>query len=199
MDLDFAGYNIGMERGGVVVLKDHDARWAPCFLCVADLIRATLAPYKMDLHHIGSTSIPGIKAKPILDILGVVEDMGAFERQRPKLEYLGFVWKGEHGIPGRRYCVLYNAEKTVGYLHFHTFRRINPEADAHILFRDYLRAFDGRAKQYEKLKDTLAVIYASERDKYTSAKDALVQTLLREAQAWKQATDPSPATIFTSS
>jgi len=191
MDVDFGGYNIGMERGGVVVLRDHDARWAPCFRCVAAVIRTTLEPYKMELHHIGSTSIPGIKAKPILDILGLVEDIEAFERQHPKLEQLGFVWKGEYGIPGRRYCVLHNAEKTVGYLHLHTFRRTHPEADAHILFRDYLRAFDEKAKQYEKLKETLAVMYASERDKYTSAKDTLMQTLLREAQAWKQATDPN--------
>ncbi len=191
MDVEFGGYNIGMERGGVVVLKDHDARWAPCFRRVADLIRVALEPYNMELRHIGSTSIPGIKAKPILDILGVVEDMEAFERQRPKLEHLRFVWKGENGIPDRRYCVLHNAEKTVGYLHFHTFHRGNPEADAHILFRDYLRAFEEKAKQYEKLKEALAVIHASERDKYTSAKDALVQTLLREAQAWKQATDPN--------
>lgn len=185
MDVDFGGYNIGMERGGVVVLKDHDFRWATCFQHVAELIRSTVQPYNMDLHHIGSTSIPGIKAKPILDILGVVEDVEAFETQRPRLERLGFLWKGEHGILGRRYLVLCNAERTVGYLHLHTFHRTHPAAYAHILFRDYLLAFDEKARRYEKLKGALAVTYASERDKYTSAKDALVQTLLREAEAWK--------------
>lgn len=186
MDIDFEKYNLGMKRGGTVVLADHQDGWTECFDAVAKAIGAGLAPYAMELHHVGSTAIPGIQAKPILDILAVFGDVKAFGAQQEKLEALGFVWKGEYGVPGRRYCTKYNDDETVGYVHFHGFEKGHPEVEAHLVFRDYLRKFPAKAKDYEALKQELAIKFSAQRKDYTDGKAACVKSLVSEALAWKQ-------------
>ena len=101
-----------MPRDGSVMLADHESGWAVCYQSVASQIADGLRPDKIELHHMGSTSIFGLKAKPILDILGVFDNIAAFDALQSKIEELGFVWKGEYGIAGRRYCVLYNEDQS---------------------------------------------------------------------------------------
>ena len=91
--------NVGMSRKAVS-LSRHSENWFRAFTIANETLRKQI-PANLELHYIGSTSIPNIHAKPILDVLGVVPSIEAFDSHRPELEALGFVWKGEYGIANR--------------------------------------------------------------------------------------------------
>lgn len=86
MPADMALFNLGMSRDSTVSLFEHQDIWDEAFEVLSLDVAALLAPYRLTLHHVGSTAIPGIKAKPILDVLGVVDNLVQFDLYRSKLE-----------------------------------------------------------------------------------------------------------------
>lgn len=175
--IDFSAYRLGMGREGVA-LSPHFPLWLEAFRRFESAFSPRLAGSGIELHHIGSTSIPGIKAKPILDVMGVVDDIELFDSYKPSVENAGFRWKGEHGIPGRRYSVLYDAEEKRGFVHLHVFERKHPEVASHLFFRDCLRGDPQLAREYGFLKESLEIKFAGERAKYTEAKAEFIQGVL---------------------
>lgn len=130
--------NVGMSRKAVS-LSPHNENWFKAFAIANATLRKQI-PANLELHHIGSTSIPNIHAKPILDVLGIVPSIEAFDSHRSELEALGFAWKGEYGISNRRYCVLYDENEEFGLIHLHVFAKADREVEKHLVFRDYLRS-----------------------------------------------------------
>lgn len=176
--------DLGMSRKAVSLVP-HNGDW----LKVYSLIEATLTEHlscDIKLHHIGSTSIPGIHAKPILDILGVVPSIEGFEHSRSELESFGFIWKGEYGIKGRRYGVLNDESNETNLIHLHVFSKSDREVEKHLLFRDYLRTFADAAKRYEELKKKLVAAQAENRVNYSEGKSELIVSLIDEAMKWKK-------------
>jgi GrpB-like predicted nucleotidyltransferase (UPF0157 family) len=148
-----------------------------------------LGPVLIGLHHIGSTAIPGIKAKPILDLLGVVSSLGALEEKNGDLEGLGYVVRGERGIPRRRYFTRgTNGERSH---HLHCFMQGDPEIDRRLVFRDYLISHPEVARAYEKLKEELAVRFPNDSDAYCDAKGPFILHVEELARLWRSA-DPGP-------
>lgn len=176
--------NLGMSRK-TVSLSPHNPNWSEAFH-VADKILKGQVSADLDLHHIGSTSIPGIHAKPILDILGVVPSIEVFDSHQADLAALGFVCKGEYGITGRRYCVLYDESAEVGLIHLHVFAKADHEVTRHLVFRDYLRASPTASSRYEELKIKLADAHSSARTNYSEGKSELIAQLLGEAFEWRR-------------
>ncbi len=176
--------SLGMNRE-TVSLSPYTPNWSKAFSIADDVIRKKIS-LGLELHHIGSTSIPNIHAKPILDILGIVPSIKAFDSNRSDLEALGFVWKGEYGIANRRYCVLYDDCEEVGLIHLHVFAKADHEVERHLVFRDYLRASPEASSRYQELKKKLVESHSGVRANYSEGKSELITQLLREAFQWKK-------------
>lgn len=155
--------------------------WRTQFEQEAQKLKQVFGDILLAVHHIGSTSVPGLSAKPIIDLMPVVrkiEDVDAFQ---PAMEVLGYEARGENGLPGRRYFQKGGDQRTH---HVHIYEKENPEISRHLLFRDYLRCHPARAKVYGDLKEHLARLYPFNIEAYITGKHDLVQELEQEAMQW---------------
>jgi len=149
---------------------------------LADRLRV-LGPNLRDVHHIGSTSVPGLAAKPIIDLMPLVASLEELDRARGLVEALGYSWHGELGIPGRRYCALTD-ESGARRAQLHFFRWDSPHAVRHIAFRDYLRAHPDVARAYEGEKRRARDAHPGDSHAYSDEKAAWVGAREAEAVAW---------------
>ena len=178
--------------GEAIVLAPHDAAWAAVFAREAAAISAALSDVGIELHHIGSTSIPGIVAKPVIDMLGVVASLDALDARADRLAALGYEALGEFGIPGRRYFRRNAADGTRTH-QLHAFAEGAGDVARHLDFRDYLRAFPEEAAAYETLKRELASRCGSDMRAYSDGKTEFIRAAERRAAAWKGARDTRTA------
>jgi GrpB-like predicted nucleotidyltransferase (UPF0157 family) len=133
----------------------YDDRWPDTFRMETDHLVHILEPGAISIHHIGSTSVPGLCAKPVIDILVEAPDLAAVDQAAPDLERRRYMAKGEYGIPGRRYFSR-PATPSESKVHIHAFRRGSAHVERHLQFRDYLRAHPTVAARYCALKQRLA-------------------------------------------
>ena len=121
-----------------ITVVNYDPEWPRQFQAEAARIRAVLGDNCTAIYHIGSTAVPGLAAKPILDIMPVVENLEAVDRAAPAFEAMGYEYLGEFGIPGRRYLRKGGDERTH---QLHIFARTDrANITRHLAVRDYLRA-----------------------------------------------------------
>jgi GrpB-like predicted nucleotidyltransferase (UPF0157 family) len=185
-EIAFEKYHLGMLQDKVS-LSEHRSEWKSCFDLVSAFLTKTVTNDETQIHHVGSTAIPFIKAKPILDIMVVVPKLSGFDSKQEEIENFGFTWKGEYGISGRRYCVKYNSKQTIGFVHLHAFEAADTEVERHLLFRDYLLAFPTVAQEYSKLKNHSLEKYSGQREAYTESKSKFIQSVIERARSWKSA------------
>ncbi|MFI8685272.1 GrpB family protein [Rossellomorea sp. NPDC077527] len=134
------------------------------------------------IHHIGSTSVPGLAAKPIIDILIEVPGLESIDDRIKEFNQLDFVGKGENGIPNRRF--FYKGEGNDRAVHLHIFPYGIQHVIRHLAFRDYLREHDGEARRYGELKSSLAKKFPHDIEGYIHGKDQFVKDLERKALNW---------------
>src|SRR5579872_2938376 len=115
-----------------IVVVPYNPDWPKIFEDEALKIKKALGANCLAVHHIGSTSVPGLSAKPVIDMIGVVKTP---EEAIKPLEYLGFKYKGEYNIPMRYY---FNRSEGVD-TNLHVYAEGHPEIELNLLFRDYLR------------------------------------------------------------
>ncbi|MBN1890210.1 MAG: GrpB family protein [Thermoflexales bacterium] len=165
---------IGLERD-VVRLVSYHPGWPRLFEEEKARLQAAVGAYVLDIQPIGSTSIPGGVAKPIIDIGIAVESFeGAFVCVGP-MERLGYEYGGENGIPRRHYFVKRVPDTTH---HVHMFEESNPAWGNHILFRDYMRKHPAAVEEYTALKLALAERFPRDRGAYTDGKAAFIERIL---------------------
>ncbi len=157
-----------------VELTKPNSAWPQLFTDAANEIKAILKDNCVDIHHIGSTAIPNIYAKPIIDMLPVVKDIRSIDALNPKFEALGYSCMGEYGIPGRRY---YQKSKTKRTHHVHLFEQGSAEIQRHLAFRDFMRGHQDYAKAYSVLKCCLADVFLYDIDNYVNAKNSFIQII----------------------
>jgi GrpB-like predicted nucleotidyltransferase (UPF0157 family) len=172
-----------MELKKMIVVVSHDPDWITQFESEARRIKQVAGDAVLRIHHIGSTAIPGMKAKPIIDLLLEVGSLEALDRKAPIIESLGYEAMGEFGIPGRRYFRLDDAAGRRTH-QVHSFASGAPDVLRHIAFRDYMHAHPLAAAEYGSLKERLAEAYPHDRDAYNQGKDALVKEHERRALVW---------------
>jgi GrpB-like predicted nucleotidyltransferase (UPF0157 family) len=168
-----------------ITLIPHDPEWAEVFAREAAAIRTSGIQQEIlaAIHHIGSTAIPGIRAKPIIDILCAVTDLARLDANRADMERLGYEVMGEFGIPGRRYYRK-NAPSGMRTHQIHAFQIGDPQIARHLAFRDFLRAHPEFAAEYDALKERLAEQFPTDLSQYTDGKDAFIQEIDRRAGVW---------------
>ena len=169
---------IGLGRY-TVRLEPHHEGWAELFEAERLRLKAVLGD-GVTVEHIGSTSIPGLKAKPILDIGVGVEDFDAAFAFVEPLKALGYTFRGEQGIPRRHYFVKGPDDNRTHHLHM--LERTNTEWRKLLFFRDYLRAHPEALGQYQQLKMQLAKQFPKDREAYTDGKNTFIQSILNRAE-----------------
>jgi GrpB-like predicted nucleotidyltransferase (UPF0157 family) len=169
-----------------VEVVPHNPQWRDAFAAEAKHVAAALGENVVAIHHIGSTAIPNIYAKPVIDLLVEVRDITEVDGQRAAMESLGYEVLGEYGIPGRRYFRKDN-QAGVRTHHIHAFAAGSAEVVRHLAFRDYMIAHPGEAQRYSELKRKLAAEHPQSMDGYMDGKDDFIKAIDRRAAQWRTA------------
>jgi GrpB-like predicted nucleotidyltransferase (UPF0157 family) len=168
---------IGLEDGRVLVAS-YSMEWPRFFAEEKSRLLTVVGDYVLDVQHVGSTSVPGLAAKPIVDIAIAVRN---FEESgvcvRPIVE-LGYEFKGENAIPRRRYF----ERGSPTSFHLHINEIFSRAWENQILFRDYLIRHSDVAQDYAAIKIALARQFPFDRDSYLAAKGPFIERVLRRAR-----------------
>jgi GrpB-like predicted nucleotidyltransferase (UPF0157 family)/Ser/Thr protein kinase RdoA (MazF antagonist)/GNAT superfamily N-acetyltransferase len=159
-----------MQKIDRVEIKPYDANWPNIFKAEAALIKAALGDNCIEIHHIGSTSVPGLAAKPVIDMIPVVRDIMLVDTANPKMAALGYEIKGEYGMLFRRYF-----KKIVANIH--VYEQGSGEIDRCIKFRDRMCTHKADQDEYAQLKKALAEKYPHDILSYCFGKDAFVAAI----------------------
>lgn len=173
-----------MERVAVV---EHDPEWAQAYLREAGRVRAVLGPLAVAVEHIGSTAVPGLVAKPIIDLLVGVRTLDDAPACVTRIAELGYEYVAafEEVMPYRRF--FRRDLHGVRTHHLHLVERTHPFFTEHVALRDYLRVHPDDARRYGDLKRELASAHPSDIHAYMDGKDALIRELNASALAWLRA------------
>ncbi len=166
-----------------VEVVPHNPAWKDAYEIEAARIARALGDLVVAVHHIGSTAIPGIVAKPILDILLEVSNTDRLDDETAALEGLWYEAKGEFGIPGRRYFRK-NDAAGIRTHQVHAFQAGSGQVGRHLAFRDYMLAHPADARTYGALKQRLAHEHPDDIEAYMDGKNAYVKEQERKATAW---------------
>lgn len=170
-----------------LVVTAPQVAWLSAFARESERISQALGDIDHEVHHIGSTSIKGVFAKPIIDMLLLVASLGELDARTQRLESAGYEAKGEYGIPRRRYFRLHSA-LGIRTHHLHAFVRGSEGAIRHLAFRDYMNQRPEAARAYSMLKRELAATYPNDNDSYIAGKDAFIKQHESLALAWRGST-----------
>ncbi|MDP9364356.1 MAG: GrpB family protein [Chloroflexota bacterium] len=162
-----------------VVLVDADPAWPGTFTRIRERVASALGDLTLAIDHVGSTAVPGLPAKPIVDV-DVVVPVGGVSEAIERLATLGYVHRGDLGVAGRE---AFARPPGTPPHHLYVCARDAPECRRHLVFRDYLRAHPDVALAYADLKKELARRFRDDRAAYSQAKSAFVEDVLRRAGA----------------
>lgn len=164
-----------------IVIEAYDPEWPRLYEQARAEICAAIGQYVVAIEHIGSTSVPGLASKPIIDVLAGVTSLDVVAQCITPLAAIGYMYKPEYEqfIPERRYFLKSRGE--IQTHHLHIFEAEDFRERHEIIFRNYLRAHPGAQQQYEELKRTLAARFGSDRDAYTEAKGEFIRGIVAQA------------------
>ncbi|MFI5262971.1 MAG: GrpB family protein [Candidatus Kapaibacterium sp.] len=167
-----------MNGNEKIIIKEYDPKWPAIYDSERNQIMEAIGHYVADIQHIGSTAVPGLAAKPVIDILvGLRRLLDAQDCILPieGMEY-EYVPEFEEEFPERRYF-----RKSVNGKRTHQIHMVEIGTDfwkRHLLFRDHLREHPKTAEEYGLLKRALAVTFANDREGYTNSKTPFIQNIL---------------------
>jgi len=171
----------GPRLTGPIVIVDYDPRWAAIFVQLRARLAATLGPLAIRIEHVGSTAVPGLAAKPIIDLDVVIASRDPLPAVIRRLQPLGYHHEGDLGVPGRE---AFTTPPDTYPHHLYVCAADSAALARHLAFRELLRAHPETARAYGELKRSLAVRFGSDRTAYTDAKTAFTEAVIagRETQ-----------------
>jgi GrpB-like predicted nucleotidyltransferase (UPF0157 family) len=158
------------------MIADYDPRWPEQFETLRSRIAAALGDLAITIEHIGSTAVPGLAAKPVIDIDVLMRSDGDLSLVTSKLALLGYDHRGDLGIPGRE---AFRTPPDDFPHHLYVCPPDSREYRRHIAFRNYLRTHPNDANAYASLKRSLAEKFGDQREAYNQAKSQFVDDIAR--------------------
>ncbi len=161
-----------------IIIENYDPQWPQQFEWLRSRIAPLLGTLAAEMEHVGSTAVPGLAAKPIIDIDVLLRSADDISEAIRRLSTLGYEHQGDLGIPGRE---AFRAPSALPSHHLYVHGPGSREYTRHINFRNHLRANPEDARAYERLKRGLAQQYPNDREAYSQAKSELIETILCKA------------------
>jgi len=159
-----------------IIVVPYDPRWPELFAKLRATLSAALGDVAVNIEHVGSTAVPGLAAKPIIDVDVVISSWKGLQHAIGRLAKIGYVHEGDLGIPGRE---AFAAPRGETDHHLYVCAADSVELQRHITFRDKLRSNQTAAQQYAELKFKLANDFYSDRMAYTEGKSAWIAAFLK--------------------
>ena len=180
---------LGLKRG-TVKLYPHETAWEREAEETIARLRPLLGDLALDMQHVGSTAVPGLMAKPIVDIAVAVRDFDAVLERREAMETAGFYYRTDK-IEDQLLFACGNCYTGEGEAQTHFIHVVLAGSEGwrdYLNFRDYLRAFPEEARAYETLKLRLAAEHPEDmgREKYLAGKHAFIRKTIEKANAWAE-------------
>lgn len=162
-----------------VIVIPYDSNWKVEFKKIKAHLEETLENSILAIEHVGSTSVEGLSAKPIIDIDVIIEGYDKFEDVKSRLEKLGYYHEGDLGIKDRE-AFKYNEKYEFMTHHLYVCPRYSEELKRHITFRDYLRTHKEDREKYSEIKLQAAIKYPTDIDSYIEAKSPCIAEIYKK-------------------
>jgi len=162
-----------------VLFTPYDEQWKYDFLQIKDELTVVLGQLAVKVEHVGSTSVQGLSAKPIIDIDVVIKDYSVLESVISALGKIGYQHEGNLGIVGREAFKYDNKEHLRKY-HLYVCPEDSPELKRHIAFRDYLKTHPDAVRKYSRIKEEGAELYPYDIDRYIEHKSPFIEKIYAE-------------------
>ena len=162
-----------------VIVVPYDSKWNDEFQKIKSYLEKTLENSILAIEHIGSTSIEGLSAKPIIDIDVIIEGYDKFEDAKSRLKKLGYYHEGDLGIKDRE-AFGYNEKHEFMTHHLYVCPRDSEELKRHITFRNYLRTHKEDRERYSEVKLQAAIKYPTDMDSYIEAKSPCITEIYKK-------------------
>ena len=160
----------------------YDSRWPEQFEGIRAELSQIFGSLAREIHYIGSTAVPGMTAKPIIDVIIVVNDINDIDALNDAMAAAGYLPRGENGIPGRRYFVTLAADGENHLRHIHCYEANNPHVTDELLFRDMLRSDQNAFQEYASVKQRAAELFRFSPGEYEAYKTDCVVSILAQAK-----------------
>ena len=159
-----------------VCVVPYDAAWESAFAAIKTELEAAIGDLCLAIEHVGSTAVPGLAAKPCIDIDVVIEDDTAFRDVSERLAAIGYFHEGDLGISGRE-AFAYTDKPHLMKHHLYVCPQNSEELHRHITFRDFLRAHPDAADRYGRVKQDAAALFRDDIDRYIAYKTPCIEAL----------------------
>lgn len=162
-----------------IIVLPYDGQWKQDFITIKAELQEALDELALRIEHVGSTSVPGLSAKPIIDIDVVIRDESMLEAAIAALGRISYRHEGNYGIAGRE-AFRYEGKEHLRDHHLYVCPQDSPELKRHITFRDYLRSHPEAVRAYSRVKEEAAKLYPHDIDRYIEHKSPFIESIYRE-------------------
>ena len=162
-----------------IIVQPYDEMWKQDFISISNEIRDALGELALRIEHVGSTSVPGLSAKPVIDIDVVIRDHSVLDEVISRLAKIGYQHEGNLGIAGRE-AFGYEGKEHLKEHHLYVCPEDSPELKRHIAFRDYLRSHPDAVQEYSRVKEEAASFYPYDIDQYIGHKSPVIEKIYKE-------------------